>query len=125
MLFLFPNLIFKYISDILPPSFGATCPQGPLLVYAEQGRFSADVNWTEPVAIDNSGVVAVTSNYQPPRRFNQGTHLITYSAKDQSRKRTICSFTIKVIGMKCFTLFSCRSIRYFSCRYHREMTGML
>ena len=94
-------MIFIHISDILPPVFGSTCPPSPLLMYAERGKFSAHVNWTEPVAIDNSGVAAlVTSNYQPPQRFNQGTHVITYSAEDQSGNRAICSFTIKVIGSK-------------------------
>lgn len=107
-------------TDILPPSFGATCPQSPLLIYAERGRFSADVNWTEPVAIDNSGVVAVTSNYQPPRRFNQGTHLITYSAEDQSGKRAMCSFTIKVIVINCtaLTVNSGDVLRINSCGSH-------
>ncbi|PFX23090.1 Low-density lipoprotein receptor-related protein 6 [Stylophora pistillata] len=114
------DIISTHISDILFPSFGATCPQGPLLIYAERGRFSAYVNWTEPVAVDNSGVVAMTSNYQPPQRFNQGTHVITYSAEDQSGNRAICSFTIKVIVINCTALMvnSGDVLRMSSCSSH-------
>ena len=87
------------IADIRPPTFRATCPSSPLVVYAERGLFSAQVNWTEPAANDNSGILpAVTSNHQPPQRFNQGTHLITYTAVDQSGNKATCSFTIDVIG---------------------------
>ena len=85
--------------DIHPPTFGASCPTGPLVAYAERGIFSALVNWTEPVAIDTSGIVPlVTSNYQTPQRFSQGSHLITYTALDQSGNRATCSFTIEVLG---------------------------
>lgn len=85
--------------DIHPPTFGASCPTGPLVAYAERGIFSALVNWTEPVAIDTSGIVPlVTSNYRTPQRFSQGSHLITYTAVDQSGNRATCSFTIEVLG---------------------------
>jgi len=86
-------------ADIHPPTFGATCPSSPLAVYAERGLFSAEVNWTEPAATDNSGILpTVTSNHQPLQRFNQGTHVITYTAVDQSGNTATCNFTIDVIG---------------------------
>ena len=79
--------------------FGVSCPQSPFVAYAEQEKFTALVNWTEPVATDNSGVApTVTSNYQPPQRFNQGTHVITYTAVDQSGNMASCTITVKVIG---------------------------
>lgn len=92
-------LMLNRISDILPPIFGATCPSSPLIVYAERGLFSNQVNWTEPVATDNSGFPpAVTSNYQPLQRLSQGTYVIVYTAVDQSGNKATCSFTVKVKG---------------------------
>ena len=75
-------------------------------MYAEREKFSALVNWTEPVAIDNSGIApTVTSNYQPPQRFSQGSHVITYTAVDQSGNKATCAFTVNVVGKKkAFTL---------------------
>ena len=88
-----------YISDIDPPSFGSTCPSSPLIFYAEQDKFSALVNWTEPVAADSSGVSPLMmSNYRSPERFNQGTHVITYTAVDQSGNKATCNFTVQVLG---------------------------
>ncbi|KAL9960423.1 hypothetical protein ACROYT_G033878 [Oculina patagonica] len=65
-------------TDILPPTFGATCP----------ARF-------QPV---------VTSNYQPLQRLSQGTHVITYTAVDQSGNKATCSFAIEVIVINCTSL---------------------
>lgn len=90
---------FPTFLDIHPPTFGASCPTGPLVAYAEQGLFSALVNWIEPVAIDTSGIApVVTSNYRTPQRFSQGSHVITYTAVDQSGNSATCSFTIEVLG---------------------------
>ena len=90
---------FFFISDAQPPSFTVTCPASPLIAYAERNKFSALVNWTEPVAIDNSGLSpTMTSNYWSPQRFSQGTHVITYSAVDQSGNRAACTFKVSVIG---------------------------
>ena len=98
-LFLFVNLVFFFNLDSQPPSFGVSCPRSPLLAYAERDKFTALVNWTEPVATDNSGVAPnVTSNYQSPQRFSQGTHVITYAAVDQSGNKATCTFTVKVRG---------------------------
>jgi len=68
-------------------------------VYAERGEFSAQVNWNEPVANDNIGATpSLSSNYKPPQRLSQGTHIIVYTAVDQSGNRATCNFTIDVIG---------------------------
>lgn len=92
-------MVFFHIADVLPPSFGLKCPASPLLVYAERDMFSAEVNWTEPLATDNSGFTPrVTSNYQPPQRLSQGIHVIIYTAEDQSMNKATCSFTVKVTG---------------------------
>ena len=88
-----------HIADILPPTFNSTCPSSPLVVYAERGLFSAEVNWTEPAATDNSGILlTISSNHKPFERFNQGTHVITYTTADQSGNKAICTFTIDVRG---------------------------
>ena len=61
--------------------------------------FSTQVNWNEPNATDNSGTIpSLSSNYKPPQRFSQGTHVITYTAVDQSGNSVTCTFAIKVIG---------------------------
>ena len=93
---------FHSISDSQPPSFGASCPSRPLQFYAEKGRFSALVNWTNLVATDNSGLTPkLTSNYQSPHRFSRGTHVITYTAVDQSGNKATCTFIVKVTGTEC------------------------
>ena len=94
------NATLVLIADVIPPTFGVTCPTSQLLVYAERSKFSAQVNWNEPVAIDNLGAApSLTSNYKPPQRFSQGIHVITYTAVDQSGNRATCTFAIKVIGI--------------------------
>ena len=87
-------------SDVLPPSFGDSCPMEPLLVHTESGQFSAVVAWTVPVATDNSGIPPnVTSNFMdPPHRMAEGTHVVIYTATDISGNKKLCSITIKVVG---------------------------
>ena len=79
--------------------------------------FSAQVNWTEPVATDNlDDVPSLTSNYKPPQRFSQGTHVIMYTAMDQSGNKANCTFAIKVIGIKSYLMMVVTT----TC-YHRGM----
>ncbi|XP_067041700.1 uncharacterized protein [Acropora muricata] len=92
-------------TDSQPPSFGVSCPRSLLLSYAEKGTFSALVNWTNPVATDNSGLTPkVTSNFQSPQTFSQGNHVITYTAEDKSGNKATCTFTVKVIVINCTSL---------------------
>ena len=87
-------------ADVLPPSFGASCPMEPLLVYTESGQFSAVITWTVPFATDNSGIPPeVTSNFKdPPHRMVEGPHVVIYTATDESGNKKLCSITIKVVG---------------------------
>ena len=72
-----------------------------MIAFAEREKFSALVNWTDPVAADSSGVSpTVTSNYQSPTRFSQGLHVIIYTAVDQSGNKAVCNFTVHVLGTK-------------------------
>ncbi|XP_073229635.1 sushi repeat-containing protein SRPX-like [Porites lutea] len=108
-------------TDIHPPTFGASCPTGPLVAYAERGIFSALVNWTEPVATDTSGIApVVTSDYRTPQRFSQGSHVITYTAVDQSGNRATCPFTIEVLVINCTSLMVSPGgpLRLASCANH-------
>ena len=91
------------ILDSQPPTFGVSCPGNPIIAYAERDKFSALVNWTEPAATDNSGIApVVTSNYQSPRRLSQGTHVITYTAVDQSGNTATCFFKIELAGINIY-----------------------
>lgn len=87
-------------TDVLPPSFGDTCPIKPLLVYTKSARFSAVVNWTVPTATDNSGIPPeVKSNFNhPPQWITEGIHVIIYTAIDMSGNKEFCSITINVTG---------------------------
>ncbi|XP_015761127.1 PREDICTED: uncharacterized protein LOC107340287 [Acropora digitifera] len=108
-------------TDSQAPSFGVSCPRNLLLSYAEKEAFSALVNWTNPVATDNSGLTPkVSSNFQPPRTFSQGNHVITYTAVDQSGNKAICRFTVKVIVIRCtsLTVTPGGPLRMTSCGNH-------
>lgn len=71
-----------------------------MIAYAEWDKFSALVNWTEPVATDNSGLSPkVTTNYHSPQRFGEGAHVIGYNAMDQSGNKATCTFTVVVTGI--------------------------
>ncbi|XP_044165691.1 low-density lipoprotein receptor-related protein 4-like isoform X3 [Acropora millepora] len=126
-------------TDSEAPSFGVSCPRSLLLSYAEKGTFSALVNWTNPVATDNSGLTPkVTSNFQSPQTFSQGNHVITYTAEDKSGNKATCTFTVKVIVIYCASLMvkaggplrmtSCANhygaICNFSCSIGHRMNGL-
>ena len=54
------------------------------------------VLWTEPTAIDNSGVTpAVTRSHQPGESFPIGTTIVRYTFTDQAGNFEICSFDIR------------------------------
>jgi len=62
---------------------------------------TALVNWTEPVALDNSklspNVTVIPSGISPPHIFNKTT-LVVYTASDTSGNRNECSFTVVLEG---------------------------
>ena len=71
-----------------------------MIAYAERDTFSALVNWTEPVATDNSGLTPkMRTNYHSPQKFGKGAHVIVYSAMDQSGNKATCTFTVVVTGI--------------------------
>gem|GEM_PF-3392249 len=56
----------------------------------------AVVNWTEPTASDNCGLLSFTSDYQPGSTFPPGTTKVTYTAKDIHGNTSTCSFNVTV-----------------------------
>ena len=73
---------------------------------------TALVNWTKPVALDNSDlapqVTVVPVGISAPHIFNRTT-LIVYTARDASGNRGECSFRVVLIGEseKVALLFLC------------------
>ena len=62
------------------------------------GQDYAIVNWREPNASDNSGVVNVSSTIKSGSRFYIGTTYVTYTAVDPSNNADDYTFNIIVIG---------------------------
>jgi len=62
---------------------------------------TALVNWTVPVALDNSklspNVTVVPAGISPPHIFNKTT-LIVYTARDVSGNKNECSFRVVLEG---------------------------
>jgi hypothetical protein len=55
------------------------------------------VNWTKPIATDNSGVVGVIGPSQgPPLTLSPGIYTINYTAFDPTGNRRRCTFKIQV-----------------------------
>ena len=56
------------------------------------------MNWTEPSATDNSGVVNMSSTIKPESLFYIGTTKVTYTAVDPSGNADDYTFTVTVTG---------------------------
>ena len=58
---------------------------------------TALVNWTEPIALDNSKlapqVTVIPSGISPPHIFNETTTVV-YTARDASGNKKECSFKV-------------------------------
>eukprot|EP00058_Branchiostoma_floridae_P013772 XP_002599260.1 hypothetical protein BRAFLDRAFT_64392 [Branchiostoma floridae] len=85
--------------DIEPPRF-IYCPRD-INVYADRGDSGALVNWTLPVAEDNSeGTPTLTSNICPCV-LPVGEHDVVYVATDGAGNQQTCEFTVKVDVATC------------------------
>lgn len=76
-----------------------TCPSD---VRASIGANStALLNWTEPVALDNSNVepnvTVFPPGISPPHNFNETT-VVKYTARDASGNKDECSFKVILEG---------------------------
>ena len=70
------------------------------------GKATAAVSWTEPTAIDNSGVQTLTSSDKPGNDFNIGATIVTYMSVDRESNRATSAFTVIVEGIFIQTWFN-------------------
>ena len=89
-------LCFFIISDEEIPTFDYLYKN--ISVPTNIGKDFATLNWTEPNATDNSGVVTVSSSNTPGLRFYIGSTNVTYTAIDPSGNRATSTFKVTVIG---------------------------
>ena len=68
---------------------------------------TGQVNWSIPVAADNTKQVTLLSNMEPGDNFRVGKTMVKYTAVDPAGLTCECNFTVTVIGkilfQKCFT----------------------
>jgi hypothetical protein len=67
-----------------------------IAVSTDPNNCNALVNWTAPSAIDNSGSVTLTSNFEPGSIFPVGITQVIYTATDVAGNQSICSFNVTV-----------------------------
>ncbi|XP_070547322.1 hyalin-like [Ptychodera flava] len=83
------------ILDLTAPEI-LYCPQDMELDLM-QDQAVVMANWTEPLAIDNSGQVSWSQDYFSGEEFPVGITIVTYVATDPSQNTATCQFTITVI----------------------------
>ncbi|KAJ8029271.1 Hyalin [Holothuria leucospilota] len=87
------------ITDVTPPVITIQCPTTINLV-APQGSTFATVTWTEPRAVDDSGLEVTTiSNFNPGDQFPIGTSTVTYTFIDPFGNTEECSFPVIIQGL--------------------------
>jgi hypothetical protein len=72
------------------------CPTNQSIVVAA-GVYNSTFTWTAPTATDNSGSVSLVTSNEPGTAFRWGTHLVTYTATDDSGNIALCQFYITVV----------------------------
>ncbi len=85
--------------DGTPPAI-SNCP-GDLTVPTDQGVSTAQVNWTEPTASDNSQMVSLDSDVASGSVFNLGLTVVTYTAVDGVGLTSTCRINVTVEGKTC------------------------
>ena len=70
---------------------------------------TAEVTWTPPTVMDNSGDLTVISNFNPNDVFSIGDTTVTYTAIDGSGNNISYSFTITVNGWYCLLRLFCQN----------------
>ena len=88
------------IADVVPPVF-MSCPSD--IRASINDNSSASVNWTFPVATDNSNeapqITVSPAGVTSPYTFYTST-VITYTATDASGNKDECSFEVSLQGQK-------------------------
>ena len=84
------------------------CPEN-VEVSANPDNDTTLVDWSVPVAVDNSGFIPNLSSdpaLVPPARFPMGLTIVTYRAEDLSNNVAFCKFYVMVTGKTSFLLSS-------------------
>ncbi len=84
------------VIDTIAPVL-TNCP--PNITVTADANCQAVANWTVPTAIDNCGLMTLTSTAGPGSVFTEGTNTVTYTAEDIYGNRSTCSFVVTVEGV--------------------------
>ncbi|XP_015588785.1 sushi, von Willebrand factor type A, EGF and pentraxin domain-containing protein 1 [Cephus cinctus] len=93
--------------DDTPPVI--TCPLN-ISLETLPGKKYALVNWTKPIATDNSDTkpnVWSKPHIKFPWKARLNSHTITYVAQDASKNKAICKFTVNVVDREPPTVENC------------------
>ena len=91
MLTFFPTVTSE--SDTTPPVI-MNCPESSVCT-VQIGATGRRCTWTEPTAVDESGVApTVVQSHQPGDEFQLGTSNVMYTFMDQAANEAVCTFTI-------------------------------
>ncbi|XP_070562688.1 uncharacterized protein [Ptychodera flava] len=71
------------------------CPPS-VKFYTEAHDDVTVVNWTLPIASDNSNTITLSSTHSPGEKLSTGSYAITYNASDPSGNTESCSFFVTV-----------------------------
>ncbi|XP_077977748.1 hyalin-like [Glandiceps talaboti] len=82
------------VQDNEAPIFDPACPQD-ISQNTDAGSSTTTVNWSEPQAKDNTGILTPTRTYEG-NTFSIGDTVVQYSAEDNSGNRVSCEFTVTV-----------------------------
>ena len=71
-----------------------------LTEYTVDGEDTAVADWTEPSAVDNSGIHSLTSSHSPGSLFPVGSTSVRYTATDPTGNVVVEEFYVLVIQRK-------------------------
>ena len=81
--------------DTSPPVISG-CPAS-ITFMSPIGSTQLEITWTEPTAVDNSGLGPIrTQTHQPTDSFPVGTTAVTYTFTDQAGNSAECSFDVTI-----------------------------
>ncbi len=107
---------------VAPVIFG--CPDD-IIALAQYEDRSAAVFWVPPTAVDDSGVIAFTSNnYKPGDIFIRGTTEVYYDFADSAMNIASCRFTVTVTVGKILHMFLFQHLlaeSVISCELYEEI----
>lgn len=93
--------------DEQAPRFTDSCPIY-YQAYAESGSTEAVVNYDIPEATDNAGLNGITiekqSGLDSGDRFQEGSHIITYTGEDEAGNQARCDIHVTVLVHRCNSL---------------------